>query len=277
MAAAQPAPAGDAAAVDVLAGVDLKAIALDRAIARGKHLTQSRYVCIECHGKDFSGGTMIDDGVVGHIFGPNLTGGKGSRQGTYTIADWDRSVRHGVRPDGTPAMMPADDFKAMSDHELSDIIAYIRSLPKVDKQMPPLDFGPLLTVLTATKEMPLSAEFLPHDTAHIKDPPRSSETLAFGKHLAQVCAGCHNPDFTGGPIAGAPPDWAPAGNLTQKGAGGWKYEAFEKLLRTGVKPDGTSVKVPMTIGVSATRLMKEEEVKALYAYFSSLPPKEAKP
>lgn len=270
------APAEGAAPADVLAGVDLNAIALERAVARGKYYVTTRYVCQECHGKDFAGGTMINDPAVGELFGPNLTGGKGSRQATFTIADWDRSVRHGVRPDGTPAIMPSTDFAAMSDRELSDIIAFIRSQPKVDKEMAPRKLGPLLTVLTALGQVRPSAEDIGHAKAHVAEPPPVTDTLAFGKHLAQACTGCHNGEFTGGPISGAPPDWAPAANLTQKGAGSWKYEDFEKVLRTGVKPDGTNVKVPMTLAVPATKEMKEEEVKALYAFFSSLPPKEPK-
>ena len=95
-----------------------------------------------------------------------------------------------------------------------------------------------------------------------------------GELLAQACTGCHNAEFTGGPIAGGPPDWAPSANLTPKGLAGWKYEDFEKVLREGKKPDGAGVKLPMTLAVNATKLMKEQDVKALWAYFQSLPPKE---
>ena len=37
-----------------------------------------------------------------------------------------------------PAVMPSIDYVAMSDRELSDVVACIRSMPKVDKTMAPL-------------------------------------------------------------------------------------------------------------------------------------------
>ena len=40
--------------------VDIGAIQLERAQTRGKRLVQTRYVCVECHGVDLSGGVMID-------------------------------------------------------------------------------------------------------------------------------------------------------------------------------------------------------------------------
>lgn len=139
-ASADPALAVPGEAPDPLADVDLDAIARERAVARGKHLVESLYPCAECHGADFGGGTMVDDPAIGTILGPNLTTGKGSRTVNYAAADWDRMVRHGVRPDEKGSPMPSKDFFAMSDQELSDIVSYIRSLPPVDAEVPA---GPL--------------------------------------------------------------------------------------------------------------------------------------
>ena len=82
--------------------------ALPEAIARGKHLVEARYGCNVCHGANFAGGVMIDDPAIGSIRGPNITPGKGGRVASYKIADWDRIVRHGIKPDGSPAVMPAE-------------------------------------------------------------------------------------------------------------------------------------------------------------------------
>ena len=65
------------------------------------------------------------------LLGPNLTTGAGGRTRHFTSSDWDRIVRHGVRHDGLPALMPSADFKSMSDQELSDIATYLGSLPAV--------------------------------------------------------------------------------------------------------------------------------------------------
>ena len=131
--------------------------ASDRAIERGKHLVESRYVCTECHGANFGGGTMIDAFPIGRLLGPNITTGKGSRTINYKPADWDRIVRHGVLPTGQPAVMPSEDFKLMSDQELSDVVAYIRSRPPVDNEVPAPSFGPLGKFLLATGQLRLSA------------------------------------------------------------------------------------------------------------------------
>jgi hypothetical protein len=54
----------------------------------------------------FSGGAIIDDPASGRLLEPNLTGGAGGRTAGFRPADWDRIVRHGVKPGGTPALMP---------------------------------------------------------------------------------------------------------------------------------------------------------------------------
>ncbi|NLY93336.1 MAG: cytochrome c, partial [Myxococcales bacterium] len=138
----------DAAHVDE--GGDPEALALEQAIERGRHLLSARYACADCHGEDFGGGVMVDDPAMGRLLGPNLTRGEGSVTLDYSVADWDRIVRHGIRKDGRPALMPSEDFMAMSDRELSDIIAYIRALPPVDNAVPPSTLGPIGKLLVAT-------------------------------------------------------------------------------------------------------------------------------
>lgn len=85
------------------------------AVERGRHLVEARYGCGACHGSDFGGGVMVDNPAIGSLLGPNLTTGKGSVTPGYTAADWDRIVRHGVKRDGTPALMPSQDFREMTD------------------------------------------------------------------------------------------------------------------------------------------------------------------
>ncbi|MFZ5476439.1 MAG: c-type cytochrome [Myxococcota bacterium] len=275
-----PATATDAAAepvADPLAGTDLDAIARERAIARGKHLVESRYVCIECHGADFGGGTMIDDPAVGRLLGANLTTGKGSRTLSYTASDWDRMVRHGVKPDGKASPMPSKDFFAVSDRELSDIVTYIRSLPPVDKESPEMEYGPVLTMLLATGQVGISAQELPdHQKAHAVDPPAEAVDATFGQHVIQVCTGCHGADLAGGPIVGAPPDWPPASNLTPAGLKDWKFEDFEKTMKSGTRPDGTPLKPPMDGMARYAAKMSDTELRAMWTYLGTLPPTPSK-
>ncbi len=252
----------------------LGAVALEQAVERGRHLTQARFACTECHGADFGGGVMVDAFPLGSFFGPNLTLGEGSATREYTARDWDRIVRHGLLPDGRPAIMPTEEFAGMSDQELSDIVAFIRSLPPVDREMPERAFGPLGKVLLATGQIRFSADRVEtHMAAHPAVPPPAEVSLAFGAHLATTCAGCHGPEFAGGKIVGGDPSWGPAANLTSHadGLAEWSLDDFRTALTEGRRPDGTEVIEPMTFVTPYAQRMTEVELEALWVYLQSLP------
>jgi mono/diheme cytochrome c family protein len=244
------------------------------ALERGRHLVESRYGCSECHGSNFGGGVMVDDPAIGRILGPNLTTGKGSVTAGYTAADWDRIVRHGLKRGGTPALMPSQDFRQMSDQELSDIIVFIRSRPPVDRDVPPPKLGPVGKVLIASGKLPLSADLVgSHDKPHAVTPPEAGLTLDFGRHVAATCTGCHRDDLGGGPIVGGDPNWPPAANLTPgpEGLGEWTFAQFAQAMREGKRPDGTALRPPMTNVTAYARRMTQTELQALWSYLRSLP------
>ena len=244
--AASFASAGATSSSDAAAAPDLAAVALQQAVERGRHLVQARYGCAECHGQNFGGGTMIDAAPIGRILGPNITTGKGSRTLSYTAKDWDHIVRHGVKPDGTPAAMPSSDFKLMSDQELSDIVAYIRFMPPVDAEVPRPTLGPVGKVLMATGKLPLSADLITdHQSPHLVHPPAAEPTAKYGEHLAGVCTGCHGERLSGGPVPGGDPSWPPAANLTPGGdLGSWSYDDFVRAITEAKRPDGTALRPP---------------------------------
>lgn len=246
-----------------------------QAAERGKHLIESRYGCNECHGPNFAGGTMVDAPILGRLLGPNITLGKGSRTTNYKAADWDHIVRHGVKPDGTPAAMPSQDLAQMSDQELSDVITYIRTQPPVDSEVPRVTLGPLGKMLIATGKLPLAADLITtHNATHAVYPPATGATVEFGKHLAASCSGCHQPTFAGGPIVGGDPSWPPAKNLTSHpdALGKWTLEQFKSTLRTGKRPDGTALKPPMDAMAKFANNMSDTEIEALWMYLRSVPP-----
>ena len=82
----------------------------------------------------------------------------------------------------------------MSDAELSDIVAYIRSLPALDAAVPGPRFGPVGTVLLALGKFPLSAEHQPPLTAACTLLPGSNsrcfckfEYAAVQRHHGSTC------------------------------------------------------------------------------------------
>lgn len=251
------------------------ALALARARERGRHLVESRYHCVECHGDNFGGGVMVDAFPMGRFLGPNLTTGRGSIVAGFAPADWDRAVRHGVLRDGRPSIMPAQDFQRMSDQELSDVIAYIQSQPPVDNEVPKSSFGPLGKVLLAAHQLNPPAEAISdHQGIHPAAPPPATVSTEFGGHLAATCVGCHSMNLAGGPIVGGDPSWPPARNLTphETGLAGWTYDQFVAAIRDGRRPDGTALLPPMTFVLPYAQSMTDVETQALWTYLQSLPP-----
>lgn len=257
-----------------LSDEEAAALALERAQERGRHLIASRYPCADCHGQDFGGGVMVDDPIMGRLLGPNLTSGAGGRTASYTAADWDRAVRHGILPDGRVSAMPAVDFQLMSDQELSDIVVHVEGLPPIDADVAPVTLGPLGRVLIAAGKIPLSAHLIPsHDAEHTPLPPVAEASVEFGRHLGGVCTGCHGQDLAGGPIPGGDPSWAAARNLTphENGLADWSYEEFVTAMRAGTRPDGTPLLVPMTMIRPYAEQMTDTEMEALWLFLRSVP------
>jgi mono/diheme cytochrome c family protein len=170
--------------------------------------------------------------------------------------------------------MPSRDFANLSDQEISDIAAYIGSLPAVDKQMPPSELGPIFSLLVVNGEIPVSAEVIDHQAKRSKyPPPVARASLDLGKHLGTTCVGCHGDHLSGGPIQGGDPAWLPAKNLTfhESGLAAWSLEDFRKAMKHGVRPDGSKIAAPMPIAY--TRELKDTEVESIFAYLKTLPPR----
>ncbi|MET0385755.1 MAG: c-type cytochrome [Polyangiales bacterium] len=245
-----------------------------RAIARGRHLVEVRYICVQCHAQDCGGGVMVDEPVMAVLHGPNLTRGLGSAVAHYTWADWDRAVRHGVRRDGTPLLMPSQDFAAVTDQELRDIVVYLGSLPPVDRASKRAKLGPIGSALLATGVLRLAAEQIhDHEAPHRATVPEHA-SAELGATMSGVCRGCHGERLSGGKIVLGDPLWPVAANLTPhaQGIAGWRYADFERAMRRGLRPDGTRMRAPMTLMTPYTAKLRDTELQALWLYLSSLPP-----
>jgi len=262
--------AAGAPAADPLTGVDLQKAALAHAIARGEHLVKTRVGCESCHGADLGGKVLIDQLVVGYWAPPNITSGAGGVIGGFSAADWDRAVRHGVRHSGQSSSMPTTEFVNLSDHELSDVIAYIQSRPPVDRPSRSLRIGPLFSFVVAFGSSALPAFATDHQKAHPVEPPVETASVELGEHIAQVCRGCHGEHLSGGKIAGDP-NMPIVANITphETGLKGWSETDFMRALREGKRKDGTSILPQMPW--QAYGQMRDVELKALWAYLQTIP------
>lgn len=242
----------------------------DSAVARGEHVTKALAKCADCHGDDYGGKVMVADPAIGTIAAPNLTTGRGGILGGMSDADIERAVRHGVSKEGRRLVfMPANEYQLVSDEDMGVIIAYLRTVPPVDREPVGIKFGPVARALYLAGKMPwFPSEGVTH-RSEVVGSVAADSSVDYGRYLVNGgCAGCHGPNLSGGAITGAPPDWPHASNLTPTGLAAYDYEAFVKALTDGVRPDGT--KLHPIMPVQATKLMTPVEMTAIWKYLGTV-------
>jgi cytochrome c553 len=211
---------------------------------------------------------------MARLYASNLTRGKGGVGGTYTDLDWERAIRHGVRPDGTSLLfMPSLEYQFLNDDDLGALIAYLRSLPPVDRERKPNSVGPIGRTLMLKGDLALiPAERVDH-LHHAAAVPMSF-SAEYGHYLSEVggCTGCHGEHFSGGHIPGTPPEWKAAANITPAGIGHYTEEDFFRALREGIRPPGTPLDSLMPF--RNTRHMTDDEIRSLWLYLKTVPKRE---
>src|SRR5437762_162288 len=81
--------------------------------------------CAECHGANGGGREFINDGKSMVVKSPNISTGPGSVVVNYSVVDWVRTIRHGVKPNGQPVfIMPSEDYNRLTDADVGALIAY---------------------------------------------------------------------------------------------------------------------------------------------------------
>ena len=237
-------------------------------IARGKHLVQAVAVCTICHGVNLGGKLAFQDAFLGRGYTSNLTRGRGGVARTYTDADWIRSIRYGVRPDGHGIpFMPSDYFNKLTDADTGAIIAYLKSLPPVDNERTRVEINwpaRILIELGVLDDLVRAAKIDFHS-------PRPQAPGSQGEYLVEIggCTFCHGPGLTGGqgPEPGAPPgtDLTRSGPLSL-----WSLPDFRSTIRNGVNPEGHAID-PKYMPWLGYRNMSDSELQAIWQYLRSLP------
>ena len=245
----------------------------EAALAEGARLFVTRG-CSDCHGADGRGTVMIDDPAIGRIAGSNLTTGAGGVLGAYDDALLARAIRNGLDENGRPLLfMPSWEFQGFSDEDTAMLIAHMRNLPPVDNVLPASQSGPMGRILFLAGQLPLvPAEMVNHDAPKVASVTVEA-SVAYGDYLAQGCIGCHGTGFSGGAIPGAPLDWPVATNITpdrETGMGDWTQADFVADIRTGVRPDGSTID-PLMPWANFS-LMTDVELEALWLYLETVAP-----
>jgi len=243
-------------------------------VARGRYLFLSRG-CTECHDVDGAGKDVINDGKGMLIHAPNITPAPGSPVASYRDVDWVRTIRHGIKPNGEPALvMPSEDYNRLTDVDLGALVAFLRALPPVSAPGATVQFPLFVRALYGLGVVKDAAEKIDHALPPAQ-PVAEAATAEHGAYVANACIGCHGASLAGGRIPGAPPDWPAAANLTPgPGSAMRSYadaQAFATMLRTGKRPDGSAISSVMPF--AALRAMNDTDVQAIWLHLKSLPPK----
>lgn len=241
-------------------------------VERGRHLATTVVQCGFCHGEDLGGRALADDRRVGRLFAPNLTTGAGGLGGQLKTSDWVRAIRFGVAQDGRSLILKPSAYQSrMSDGDLAAVIAYMRTVPPIDRSVPEAQAGWLTRLALATG---LASDLLSARAAHATKgrpaAPPPAATPEYGAYLVDLanCRVCHHASLQGGlhPLAFAdepePADLRPGGALER-----YSRADFARAMRQGLTPEGRALDPafmpwPLYAGLS------ELELDALWRYLT---------
>lgn len=238
-------------------------------IAQGYRFAKMR--CFGCHGDSLQGNAAFyDEPNIARLVSANVP----KKLTTLTDAEFAGFLRSGVRKDGTsPFVMPPRGLYHISDQDLGALIAYLRSLPVPQNDLPPNSYRILGRLGVVMGQFHTS--FADFDTTQERvgqDPAWA--TTRHGEYLARMtCTACHGTRLTGDPAPEAGP--TPSPSLSQ--ALGYSLEEFRSLLRTGTPRDPGKQLAPMMKDAALGMLSQftDEEINQIYEYLKAMPAKGA--
>ena len=278
-------------------------------IARGQYLVNSVSGCAECHTPRDDKGNLDKtrwlagvanrfdlvpgDDTMGGISAPNLTP---ASLASWTDGEIKAAIVDGRDPDGTALypLMPYYAYHGMSDDDANAIVAYLRTVPSVDNQVPPRQ--PLPDPIVTPAEA-IADTAIPHTTLGKNDKGYASAER--GRYLAAkvgLCMDCHTPwragvsqpldlqnAFAGGRTFSAR-DWAvpaPAPavvysyNVTPdpSGIATWTPEMVVTALLKGTDDLGATLCRPMPSGtMGGLGGLTDSDALDIAMYVTTLPP-----
>jgi mono/diheme cytochrome c family protein len=237
----------------MLAASDAAAQTTREQIARGKYVFGAAAGC-GCHTvakQPLNAGGRKYDGPFGTVYSSNITPDPTTGIGKWTDEQIITATRSGRRPNGERLIPvhPYTVFNGMAEQDLKDVVAYLRSVPPINRATPAKKIS-----------VPMfESVFLPAwlaTFAAIESPPKSAATsgVARGEYLTRAvshCGECHTPRtmtmavdntrFLAGNQKGKGPEGSAVPNITpdrETGLGSWTEEQITDYLGTGNKPDG---------------------------------------
>lgn len=247
--------------------------------------------CTACHtidsDKPFAGGLGFEL-PMGTLYSTNITPDKTTGIGNYSLADFTRVLREGIRKDGAqlyPAM-PYTEYTKMSDSDIKALYDYFMNEVKPIKQANKDNDIPVLLSF----RWPLALwNWMFHKEGAYQTQADKSAQWNRGAYLVQGpahCGTCHSPrglamQTTGndetetGFLAGADIAGWRAFNLTAdkaNGLGDWTDAEIVEYLKHGNVAGKAQAAGPMAEAIeNSFRFMTDADLQAIATYLRSIP------
>jgi mono/diheme cytochrome c family protein len=238
-------------------------------IDRGEHI--ANIFCASCHsptnelplvgGRDLGADFPIP---VGSFFSANLTPGGPLKD--WTDEEIFRAIRNGAgKGDKWLFVMSSYRGRNLSDEDIISLVAYLRSQPAVENDVPTVHDQPNLlgVIMFGAGMIPAGAPVIENP---VSSPPKEA-SQAYGEYILsfQDCRDCHGEDLTGG-VEGQLSPLGPNLKVVQ----GWTQDEFINTLRTGVDPAGNELDNVIMPWKNIGR-MDDIELSAVYMALQALP------
>jgi mono/diheme cytochrome c family protein len=225
------------------------------AVGRGRRVAILQG-CQDCHGANLEGKLFHDEPALVRAWAPNLTLAAAGQ----SDAELERAIRHGVAADGRALwIMPSSAFSRLTDAEVSDLIAYVRSHKPAGTKRPRLQVGPIGRLGVLLGKFRSEPQLL--RTTEARAPlPDLGAGYAEGRRLARACVECHGPALKGDEGVGSP-------DLTI--ATSYELADFERLLRTGVAAGNRRVGMMSDSAPKRFNALTSGQIAELHGYLKA--------
>ncbi len=248
--------------------------------------------CASCHSREdaaaqerlvLAGGQAFPSDF-GTFYAPNISSDPTRGIGAWTLAQFLTALQNGISPDGQhyyPAF-PYTAYRLASDQDLTDLFAFMQTLPASDTASLPHDVGfpfnirrsvGLWNLLNLHDDFVLGGEL--------------TQTQTRGRYLAEAlshCGECHTPRNVIGAVdrarwlQGAP---NPSGRGTIPGLTpddlDWSRDEIAAYLNDGFTPEFDTAGGHMRSVIANLSQISSEDRTAIAAYLQSLPQSNARP
>jgi mono/diheme cytochrome c family protein len=256
-------------------------------VKRGSYLATAAD-CAACHtvssGQPFAGGLDLQT-PIGRIVSTNITPSTTSGIGSYTLDQFSRAIRHGVRADGAnlyPAM-PYTAYAKLSDDDVAALYAYfmhgVAPVDQAPKEKTSLPFPFDIRLSMAAWNL----LFL--DSTAFKPVPGRSAEWNRGAYLAEAlghCQTCHTPrnflmaEQNSAALSGGSVGTWFAPNITSDkatGIGLWSETDIFDYLKTGHAHVGSQAGGPMLEAIDKSfSHLDDADLHAMATWLVTVPP-----